>query len=145
MEQSNPYTPPQASLESPVSDMAARIDSLPVSDTWKRRFHAIDKAGGVTLPHLKTMSAVDRAGFSMINFLAFFFGPIYYIIKGMWKKGLAMFAVGVIAVFILLMILALIGMERFGNMIGIGVSVMFGMRANIDYYKFMVLGDDCWW
>ena len=42
-------------------------------------------------------------------------------------------------------ILAMVGLDRFGNALGTGVSVVFAMRANIDYYKFMVLGDDGWW
>ncbi len=39
----------------------------------------------------------------------------------------------------------MVGLDRFGNALGTGVSVVFAMRANIDYYKFMVLGDDGWW
>lgn len=40
---------------------AARIDQLPVSDSWKRVFRLIDKAGGPNFPKLKNLSVEERA------------------------------------------------------------------------------------
>ena len=121
MTQHNPYATPQASVadaESLVSD--EQIAALPISDKWKQRFSAIHHAGGIKMPKFKELPAEERRKAFSFNFLAFFFGPIYYATKGMWKKGLALF-------------------------LGYGISAVFATRANIDYYKKMLLNDNGWW
>ncbi len=87
MTQHNPYATPQASVadaESLVSD--EQIAALPISDKWKQRFSAIHHAGGIKMPKFKELPAEERRKAFSFNFLAFFFGPIYYAIKGMWKR-----------------------------------------------------------
>lgn len=42
-------------------------------------------------------------------------------------------------------ILDSLGQAKIANMLGYGVSAVFAIRANIDYYKKMVLGDNGWW
>lgn len=37
------------------------------------------------------------------------------------------------------------GYEKIANALGYGVGALFAVRANIDYYKKMVLGDNGWW
>ena len=37
------------------------------------------------------------------------------------------------------------GYEKLANALGYGVGAVFAVRANIDYYKKMVLGDNGWW
>ena len=53
----NPYAPPKAIVDAGTG--VADIDSLPVSDSWKRRF----------------------------NVLAFLFGPFYYFFKGSYARA----------------------------------------------------------
>lgn len=143
--QPNPFAPPQA----PVSDVAepliaSDIDSLPVSDTWKTRFRIIEKAGGVKLPQFKALSFGERMkiGFGLLPFL---FGPFYYLAKGMWKKAITLFVVCLVLVVILGMLLEWAGLGRFGSSLGYGVAAIFAVRAKIDYYKKMVLGQNGWW
>jgi hypothetical protein len=145
VEQSNPYSPPQASLDNPASDTDARIDALAVSDTWKRRFRAIAKAGGPALPHVKTMSKEERKDLSPFNILAFLFGPFYYLAKGMWKKALAMGGACIAAVLVFQMVMLMLGLESLARASGFAVGAVFAVRANLDFYKKMVLGDDSWW
>ena len=38
------------------------------------------------MPKFKELPAEERRKAFSFNFLAFFFGPIYYAIKGMWKR-----------------------------------------------------------
>ena len=145
MEQHDPYTPPQAALDSDDLDVRARIDSLPVSESWKWRFHAIALAGGPRLPNMKSMSPADRKSLSMFNILGFLFGPFYYLAKGMWRKALAMGVVAIGVTWLLQIAVAMAGMEGIARALGFGAAALFAMRANLDYYKKMVLDDNGWW
>ncbi|WP_339525515.1 DUF2628 domain-containing protein [Pseudomonas sp. EA_35y_Pfl2_R111] len=142
----NPYATPQASVadaESLVTD--EQIAALPISDKWKQRFSAIHHAGGIKMPKFKELPAEERRKAFNFNFLAFFFGPIYYAIKGMWKKGLALFLVCAVVVIILGIGLDYLGYSKIANALGYGVGAVFAARANIDYYKKILLNDNGWW
>lgn len=130
-----------------------RIASLDVSDQWKQRFYAIEKAGGVHLPLLKSLSPENRKaaykavyGLSASGFLAFFFGPLYYIAKGMWKKGLLIFLVMFGITNALGFLLVMFGMdpERMGWILGFPTAMIFMKLAPLDFYAFKVLKDDGW-
>jgi len=143
MQPQNPYAPPVADVDDANREISD-IDSLPVSQTWKDRFKVIARAGGAKLPHLKSLPASERRKASF-NVLAFLFGPFYYAAKGMWKRGMALFAVCVLAVVILSLILEYFGYGSLSRSLGYGVSAIFAVRANIDYYKKMVIKDTGWW
>ena len=145
MSQANPFTPPQSYVADLTDSLEADIDSLPVSATWKKRFNWLKKAGGPSMPNLKTMPKAERKGFSFFNILAFLFGPFYYLAKGMWRKGISLFIVCAAVVIALEFLLVMIGFGQFGKALGYGVSAVFAVRANIDYYKKMVLGENNWW
>lgn len=145
MTDTNRYAPPTAKvLDISAAPDGSDIDSLPVSDGWKQRFRAIEKAGGPKLPKLKSLSTGERFKVSF-NVLAFLFGPIYYASKGMWKKALSLFGVCFVTIIVVAVVLELVGLGRFANALGYGAAAIFGVRSNIDYYKKMVLGDDGWW
>ncbi|MFP6851508.1 MAG: DUF2628 domain-containing protein [Pseudomonas sp.] len=146
MTQHNPYATPQANVvaaESLVND--EQIAALPISDKWKQRFSAIHHAGGVKIPKFKELPKAERRKAFSFNFLAFFFGPIYYACKGMWKKGLALFVACAAVVITLGIGLDYLGYGTIANALGYGVSAVFATRANIDYYKKMLLNDNGWW
>lgn len=143
MSQANPYQPPRTNVEDQTGD--ADIDSLPVSDKWKQRFKGIKKAGGPAMPHFKQMSKEDRKQVGLFNVLAFLFGPIYYIAKGMWKRALSLFFACFVVLFGLAIILEWAGMGAIARFLGYGAAAVFAVRANIDYYKKMVLNDNGWW
>lgn len=145
MSHNNPFAPPQSDVAEPIDTSDTAIDSLPVSDTWKRRFRFIKKAGGPSMANLKTMPKEERKGAFQFNILAFLFGPFYYLAKGMWKKGLSLFLICLSAVIALEVILVMIGFPQLGKALGYGVAAVFAMRANIDYYKKMVLDENGWW
>ncbi|NOS73962.1 MAG: DUF2628 domain-containing protein [Methyloglobulus sp.] len=112
-------------------------------DNWEEIFHLIEKAGGIKLPGFKGLTSQERKKVR-INWLAFIFGPIYYLSKGMWKKtityGLLM------SLFILL--IKYIALHYFGKndirLSGVAFGAIWGVLANIDYYKIKVLGEDKW-
>ncbi len=92
MQPHNPYAPPVAKVDDIEEDHSDEsIEALPVSEKWKDRFKAIAHAGGVKFPNLKDLPKNERRKAFSFNVLAFLFGPVYYIAKGMWKKGLALF------------------------------------------------------
>ncbi len=120
------------------------IDALAISNSWKQKFHLFQKAGGPKQPNLKALSSGEKFKISF-NILAFLFGPIYYLTKGMWKKALSLFAASFAVIVLLSLALELFGLDRIANALGFGAAAFFAVRANIDYYKKMVLGDKGWW
>jgi len=141
----NPFAPPQAEVQDiDATSGSADIDGLPVSDGWKRKFRLIQKAGGPKQTQFKSLTSGERMKISF-NILAFLFGPIYYIVKGMWKKGLALFGACFGVLVVLSVLLELAGLGKVANALGYGAAALFAVRANIDYYKKMVLGDNGWW
>src|SRR5262245_3795464 len=139
----NPYAPPKAIVD--AGPGVADIDSLPVSDRWKRRFKAMRRAGGPSLPHFKNLTPEERKALSPFNVLAFLFGPFYYACKGMWRKGLTLFALCVIGGLILDTLLELVGLGSFTRATGFAAAAVYASLANRDYYAKMVLEQNGWW
>jgi hypothetical protein len=142
MSMQNPYAPPKANVDDDPG--MGDIDSLPVSDSWKRRFKAIHKAGGPSLPHFKNLSREDRKAVPAFNVLAFLFGPIYYLVKGMWKKGLTLFVLSLVGIVLLDMVMELVGLGKYTRATGFAAAAVYGALANRDYYRKMVLGENGW-
>lgn len=106
---------------------------------WGYRFALIEKAGGAEMPRVRELTFGQRAGL-LFNFWAMFFGVFYYLSKGMGKKGFAIVAVSVVAVVIMQAIGGAVGATS-----GLVMPVLFATRANLDYYKKVVLNDTGWW
>lgn len=145
MKPNDPYSTPSSPL---VNDFSAtpdeKIDKLDVSDKWKTKFKAISAAGGPKMTKFKELSVPERRQAFSFNLLAFLFGPFYYFAKGMWKRGLTLFLAAAVLVVVLGMILEYFGFGEFARALGYGVGAVFAVRANIDYYKKMVLEDHGW-
>ena len=143
MSAQSPYAPPKANVEADAG--IAEIDSLPVSETWKKRFRAMHRAGGPNLPKLKELAPEDRKHASVFNILAFLFGPFYYLAKGMWRKGIVLFVLCLIGILVLDFVMVLAGFGKYANATGFGAAAVFAVLANRDYYSKMVLGRNGWW
>ena len=133
--------PPAAQpvLAPPARAKADPIARLDVSESWKRKFRLIDKAGGPDLPHFRDLPFGERFGLNF-NILAFIFGPFYYLAKGLWRQAILYF---ILAVALVLLFEAM-GLGKFSRGIGYGFAAMYALRANISYYKRIVLGDTPW-
>jgi len=145
MTEPNRFAPPKAEISEMTAESArSDIESLPVSVSWKRKFRLIEKAGGPRQPNLKALSSGERLKIGF-NILAFLLGPLYYLAKGMWKKAIALFGACALAILVIGLALNFVGLGKLGNALGYGAAAIFAVRANIDYYKRMVLGDKGWW
>ncbi|MDO7908938.1 DUF2628 domain-containing protein [Pseudomonas sp. 22-AL-CL-001] len=118
---------------------------------WQERFAFFDAHGAPNAktyrPALKALPFKKKACINM-NFIAFFFGPIYLFVLGLWKKNLAL--LGAIFVFELLVDIAfsLAGMETpraIGNGIGIAGSIAYGLTTNYAYYLKECKGEQSWY
>lgn len=117
-------------------------ESEVISDSWKEKFELLEKAGGVKMPNIKNLPFGERMKI-VFNIWAFLFGPIYYLVKGIWKKAISLFGVSVLIIVILELICKEIGIS--GTITNFVAGAIFATRANIDYYKKIKLGDDGWW
>ena len=63
----------------------------------------------------------------------------------MWRKALALTAACLLVVVPSMFFLDAFGLERLSDSLRYGVAAIFAIRANIDYYKAMVLNDNGWW
>ncbi len=120
-------------------------ETAALSDAWRRRFALIDTAGGPKLPNLKQLSSRQQIQLSS-NLLGFLFGPFFYLAKGMWRKALTLTVVAVIASFAVEFAMRSVGVSEYvassgSSMVG---AALFAMRANIDYYKHVRLGNRDW-
>jgi len=113
---------------------------------WVHNFALMEQAGGVRLPRLGALPLGDRVRV-LFNIWALIFGPIYYAAKGMWRKGLALLLVILVGLLLVELAAEIFGIsdKKIYVVSNIVVPLIFAIRANIDYYKKMVLGDNGWW
>lgn len=115
-----------------------------VSESWKKKFALIEKAGGPKLPKIRDLSFAERM--AAFNWLGGIFCWIYYLIKGMWRKAITLTVLCVVVSLILDLVLSVAGFPKLADKLVMVLPIaIFGTRANIDFYKKVVLGDNGWW
>lgn len=117
--------------------------------TWAYRFHLIDKAGGARLPHWRRLSASELL-VVLFNPRSLFFGPLYFVWLGMWRRGLAIGLLGLVLPAALLQLLKELhplcaGLELEALLAAgwawcllawvVGALVGAALRVNLDYYR----------
>ncbi|HGN1704441.1 TPA: DUF2628 domain-containing protein [Providencia rettgeri] len=120
------------------------------SNKWQKRFDFYDKHGAPNTPEFKT--ALKTASFGQrllinMNFFAFFFGLIYFLILGLWKKGLVLLGVSLGIAILVTIIDGLTGWsfpDGVYNGLSVGISAMWAMLANYNYYLKETKGLDGW-
>ena len=91
------------------------------------------------MPAFRDLPFGERFGLNF-NILALIFGPFYYLIKGLWRQAILYFLCAVA----LVVLLEMMGLGKFSRAIGYGFAAVYAMRANISYYKKVVLGEAPW-
>jgi hypothetical protein len=79
--------------------MAEPYSVYRLPQVWQQRF-AFFEAYGLPGSSSQSQAAFKALSFGKklrltTNLVAFFFGPIYYFVKGMWRKGLVLLAEGI--------------------------------------------------
>ena len=102
-------------------------------------------------------SAEYRAGYRALpfgkrlligsNVIAFFFGPIYFFVIGLWKKGLTLLGIWFV------LVLGMVGFEEMSGGvipdivvrgIGFGMAALYMLVANYAYYLHKAKGVQSW-
>ncbi|BBX87012.1 DUF2628 domain-containing protein [Mycolicibacterium aubagnense] len=125
--------------------MSQQFPSVTVSPSWQRRFDFFNAYG---LPNsspeskaaYQAMSFMDRLKLTS-NILAFLFGPIYFFVKGMWRKGLTLLGI-FFAVEVVLVVLDV--PDSLVRGIGFGLAAIAMTTANYAYYLHVVRGSQSW-
>lgn len=128
---------PAAAQSVPVPvHLASRAD---IPESWKRRFALIDRAGGPELPRFRDLTLGERMSVNF-NVLAFLFGPIYYLIKGLWRQTISYLLLSIPA----FALLDALGFERYERHVVFGFAALWSARANVGYYRKVVHGQGPW-
>ena len=116
-----------------------------MSPAWQKRFDFFDAYGVPnSTPESKAayraLSFLDRLKLTS-NILAFLFGPIYFFVKGMWRKGLTLLGI-FFAVEVVLVVLN--ASDTLVRGVGFGLAAMAMTTANYAYYLHVVRGSQSW-
>ncbi|BCI51621.1 hypothetical protein NIIDNTM18_08990 [Mycolicibacterium litorale] len=118
-------------------------EDLPQS--WRQRFSFYDQFG------VPNTSPESREGYRRlplgekmrltVNIWGFLFGPIYFFVKGMWRKGLALLA---LAVALAAVVFSLDAPELLDRVASLIVPALAMTTANYAYYLHVVRGRRSW-
>lgn len=125
--------------------MERRYDVWKLSESWRIRFAYFDTYGPGPWAQearqgYRALSLWDRIRLSS-NVPAFLFGPMYFVVKGMWRKGLAL--LGAAGALVAAVLLTDVGgvVERVA---ALTVPVVAATTANYAYYLHVAKGSRSW-
>lgn len=130
------------------SNITNDIETLDVSEGWKVKFKNIQRAKPSSFGLIPKFEETDKTlikNAMKLNILAFIFGPFYYILKGLWKKAISLFLVLFVTGMILEILWNIIFDSNMPIYIYFGINVIWGLNANIDFYRKKVLNENFWW
>jgi hypothetical protein len=111
---------------------------------WNTRFAFFERFGGPSSPRYKEEFKKLPFRQKLLvngNFFALFFGPIYFVILGLWKKALVILGIEVAVMVVMTLINVPEGLYRG---IGMAFSLFYMLSANYAYYLKRVKGQDNW-
>ncbi|KWX60247.1 DUF2628 domain-containing protein [Mycobacterium sp. NAZ190054] len=125
--------------------MGGGYDVWRLSETWRIRFAYFETYGPVSsTPEgkqaFRALSFWDRIRISS-NLWAFLFGPIYFFVKGVWRKGVTLLLLACVLAVVLVFVDVGAVVERAASLI---VPVLAMTTANYAYYLHVVAGSRSW-
>ncbi|WP_286070010.1 DUF2628 domain-containing protein [Stenotrophomonas sp. 57] len=118
------------------------VDLSRFSPKWQFRFNFFQQHGAPKEPGFKqawkALSFGDRLKVN-INFFAFFFGFIYLLILGMWRKALVVIGIGIVLTIVSLFLPDVVARPLF-----IAMNFLVASSTNYSYYLEQVKGRASW-
>jgi hypothetical protein len=121
------------------------------SAKWQERFNFFDTYGSPSDPRykaaIKTLPGFKKKMLINANVIAFFFGPIYLFVLGLWKKNLAMLGIILAINVVASVIFALLDMDfpkPLNTGLNVAVSMTYALMTNYSYYLKEVKGEQSW-
>ncbi|MGF6417321.1 ABC-type multidrug transport system fused ATPase/permease subunit [Stenotrophomonas sp. AN71] len=118
------------------------VDLSRFSPKWQFRFTFFQQHGAPKEPGFKqawkALSFGDRLKVN-INFFAFFFGFIYLLILGMWRKALVVIGIGIVLTIVSLFLPDVVARPLF-----IAMNFLVASSTNYSYYLEQVKGKASW-
>lgn len=137
-------------MNQPIENNNKVNETKEYSAKWQTRFDFFDLHGAPSTPGfrqaLKQLPFRQKLKVNM-NLIAFLFGPIYLFVLGLWKKNVMLILIMVAVYTILIIALAIAGMEfpRYLQVgLGYGFNALYGMSTNYSYYLKEEKGDNGW-
>lgn len=125
--------------------MSQQLPGFTASPSWQKRFDFFNTYG---LPNSTPESKAAYQALTFLerlkltsNILAFLFGPIYFFVKGMWRKGLTLLGI-FFAVEVVLVVLNV--SDALVRGIGFGLAAIAMTTANYAYYLHVVRRSQSW-
>jgi hypothetical protein len=120
------------------------------SAKWQERFAFFDAHGAPNAPGykeaLKQLPGKQKRTINA-NFIAFFFGPIYLFVLGLWKKNLTLIAIMVALSFALDAVYALTDFayaKQLNFAVGFAFNLSYALMTNYAYYLKEQKGEQGW-
>ena len=142
---------PMEEKESNMNTVTPQQNTRQYNAKWQQRFDFFNTYGAPNDPRYKAALKALPDRWSKVkinaNFFAFFFGPIYLFMLGLWKKNLALLGI-MIAVYVgATWICAMLNTEvprGVDNGLGLGFSIAYALITNYAYYLKEVKGEQGW-
>ncbi|MBO9549923.1 DUF2628 domain-containing protein [Pseudomonas sp.] len=117
---------------------------------WQERFAFFDQYGNPSSAAYK--AALKAAPFGKrlligMNFIAFFFGPIYLFVLGLWKKNLSLLGISAVVLVLIEILQGATGIaipRALDTGINVAINVMYGVLTNYAYYLKKTTGQQGW-
>ncbi|KMK50839.1 hypothetical protein RO21_09660 [[Actinobacillus] muris] len=120
---------------------------------WQKRFAFFDKYGTKeSAPEykqaFKSLSFFEKR-WQELNFIALFFGFIYFFVLGLWRKNLSIIGLYLVVGIIVSIIIAILNVpdrtvDAIANAIGLLFAFIYAKTANKAYYLHKVKGSKSW-
>jgi hypothetical protein len=125
-------------------------DSSKYNAKWQERFAFFDAHGAPNAPGYKP--ALQQLPFKQkikinANIIAFFFGPIYLFVLGLWKKNLTLLAILIAISLALDVVFALVDVsfaKQINFAVGFGFNLLYALSTNYAYYLKERKGEQGW-